>query len=260
MTSANDFITVDRSAGAVWLVTLNRPQKLNALSKQLLGQLASVLAEAEADPSLRCVILTGAGRAFSAGADVNEFISGGIAAYLDTDRLRCLAVIANFPKPLIAAVNGYALGGGCELAMACDIVIASDSAVFGQPEARLGSFPGDGGTQRLPRAVGKSFAMQMILTCEPITAEQAVQHGLASETVPAVQLLARAREVAEQICGVSPTALRFAKKAVLAAFELPLGVGLQEEQKLIIQSCETDDRREGLRAFQEKRKPMFEGR
>ena len=196
----------------------------------------------------------------SAGADVNEFVSSGIGAYLDSGRLKSLAAIANFAKPLIAAVNGYALGGGCELAMACDIVIASDAAVFGQPEARLGSFPGDGGTQRLPRAVGKSFATQMIFTCEPVTAQQAVQHGLASESVPPAQLLKRAREIADQISRVSPTALRFAKQAIRAAFDLPLDAGLQAEQMLIVRSCETDDRREGLRAFAERREPAFVSR
>jgi len=144
--------------------------------------------------------------------------------------------------------------------MACDIVIAADSALFGQPEARLGSFPGDGSTQRLPRAVGKSFASQMIFTCEPITAQLAVQHGLASESVPLAQLLPRAREIAGQICRVSPSALRFAKRAIGAAFELPLSSGLKEEQKLIVRSCEADDRREGLLAFEAKRDPRFTGR
>jgi enoyl-CoA hydratase len=239
---------------------LNRPQKLNALSKQLLGQLAAVLAKAEGDHGIACVVLTGAGRAFCAGADISDMLARGVESYADPERLSSWRAIQDFPKPIIAAVNGMALGGGLELALLCDIVIAAEGARFATPEIKIGAFPGDGGTQRLPRCVGKSFAMQMVLTGEMVDAALAERKGLVSEVVPAERLLERALEIASQIAGHSAAITPYAKKAVLVACETSLADGLQVEHRLAVEAFATHDRVEGLRAFAEKRPPAFIGR
>jgi len=238
---------------------MNRPEKLNALSLELLGALQSALASAERDDSVRCVILTGTGRAFCAGADIAD-MSRGIAAYEDPERIAAQTAVATFPKPLIAALNGYALGGGLELAMMCDIVIVADNARLGLPEINLGAFPGDGGTQRLPRLTGKSVAMQMILTGEAVDAHEAKRIGLASEVVAADELMSRAIELSSVIAARSPQALRRAKQAVLQAFETPLSAGLAFERTATAAIFATEDRTEAIRAFAEKRKPVFKGR
>lgn len=244
----------------VRVLTLNRPEKLNALSKELLAQLEAHLSDAAADATVGCVVITGNGRAFAAGADITDMLERGVASYVDPDRLKVWAAIEGFPKPMIAAVNGYALGGGLELALLCDILIASASASFATPEIKIGSFPGDGGTQRLPRLVGKSFAMQMVLTGMMVDATLAERKGLVSETVEPERLLDRAVEIAAEIARMSVAITPFAKKAVNLAFELPLADGIEEERRLTVEAFDTEDRVEGLRAFKEKRAPQFKGR
>jgi len=257
--SSGSLVLVERR-GRVLLLTLNRPEKLNALSKEVLRQLATALARAERDDGLSCVVLTGAGRAFSAGADITDMLERGVDSYADPERLGHLQAIEDFSKPMIAAVNGYAFGGGLELVLLCDIVIAAEGARFATPEIKIGSFPGDGGTQRLPRLVGKSFAMQMVLTGEMVDAALAERKGLVSEVVPGERVLPRALEIASSIAGKSAAITPYAKKAVLAAFETNLSEGLQIEHRLTIEAFGTEDRMEGLRAFAERRQPAFKGR
>lgn len=240
-------------------MTLNRPRKLNALSAALLADLDEYLTRAETDPGIGCAILTGTGRAFSAGADVSEMFARGVDAYADPERVQRWQHISRFGKPLVAAVNGFALGGGLELALLCDIIVASEGAQFGTPEINVGGFPGDGGTQRLPRAVGKSFAMQMVLTGALVDAAVAERKGLVSEVVPADRLMARAREIATLIAAKSVAVTPYAKRAVQAAFEQPLQEGLETERRLVIEAFAKSDRMEGLRAFMEKRPPRFRG-
>jgi enoyl-CoA hydratase len=242
------------------LLTLTRPEKLNALSIALLEELADHLSRAKLDDTIGCVILTGSGRAFSAGADIADQQQYGEDVPFNPGRLASWYAIQDFEKPLIAAVSGYALGGGNELAMLADIIIASDEAKFGQPEIRIGIFPGDGGTQRLVRAVGKSRAMQMILTGETIDAETALRAGLVSEVVPNSQLLSRAIELGGMIARNAPIALRTAKKSVLKAFELSLSEGLEVERELFREPFASEDRQEGMAAFLSRRPARFQGR
>jgi enoyl-CoA hydratase len=247
-------------APGIRLLTLNRPDKLNALSKALLAELSHLLSGYDADTEVGCVVLTGAGRAFAAGADISDMLERGVASYADPERLACWRAIEGFSKPIIAAVNGYALGGGLELALLCDIIIASQAAQFATPEIKIGSFPGDGGTQRLPRLVGKSFAMQMVLTGDMVDASLAERKGLVSEVVEADRLLPRALEIAAAIAAKSVAITPYAKKAVLAAFETELQSGLEIEHRLTVEAFGKEDRIEGLRAFAEKRAPAFRGK
>ena len=253
-------VRTEEPSPGIRLLTLNRPEKLNALSKELLGELRDLLAIHDADASVGCVVLTGAGRAFAAGADISDMLERGVASYSDPERLTCWRAIEGFSKPIIAAVNGYALGGGLELALLCDIVIASEAAKFATPEIKIGSFPGDGGTQRLPRLVGKSFAMQMVLTGEMVDAALAERKGLVSEVVAPERLLPRALELAASIAARSVAITPYAKRAVLAAFETDLKSGLEIEHRLTVEAFAKEDRVEGLRAFAEKRSPVFKGR
>lgn len=240
-------------------LVLNRPERFNALSRELVEALAGELAVLAVDEAVRCVILTGAGRAFAAGADVADMLERGLASYLDPRRLAAWDAIAAFPKPLIAAVNGYALGGGAELMMLCDIAIASTTARIGLPEVKVGVLPGDGGTQRLPRLVGKSNAMRLILTGEMVSAEEAVGLGWVSSACPPGQLLAEALALARLIAARPPRSVEAAKAAVQAAAELPLQQGLARERELVTAIFATEDRTEGMRAFLEKRPPDFKG-
>jgi enoyl-CoA hydratase/carnithine racemase len=260
---ANDpqpLVVASRPDAGIVLLRLNRPAKLNALSKPVLKELADQLGAVEADPGTACVILTGAGRAFSAGADINDMLERGLASYADPERLALWGRVQTFPKPMIAAINGFAFGGGLELALLCDILIAAENARFATPEITIGSFPGDGGTQRLARLVGKSFAMQMILTGQPIGADLAERKGLVSEVVPEAQLLARSVEIGRQIAAHSVAVTPYAKAAVNAAFEMPLAAGLTHERQLATEAFTLEDRHEGLRAFAEKRPPKFSGK
>lgn len=251
------YVIAGRPADRVLMLTLNRPEKLNALSMAFVSDLCGQLRQADEDDTVGCVVLTGAGRAFSAGADIADQHRYGDAVPFDPERLRNWSGIERFGKPLIAAVNGYALGGGNELAMIADIVIASERAVFGQPEIRIGIFPGDGGTQRLVRAVGKTVAMQMILSGQFIDAATAQRAGLVSEVVPHDELVGRATALAATIASHSLVALKAAKKAVLQAFETSLSAGLAYEREAMRLPFASPDRAEGMAAFLEKRPPRF---
>jgi enoyl-CoA hydratase len=249
-------------AQAVATVVIDRPEKRNALSAQVRAELVAALDQLEQDPDIRVVVITGAGeKAFVAGADIAEFASRTpIEQRAAMEGRRLFDVVAAYPKPTIAALNGVALGGGCELALACDIRIAARSARLGQPEVNLGLLPGGGGTQRLPRLVGLGRALRLILTGAIIGAEEAERIGLVDEVVDDDQLVGRAQELALGIARHSPLTLRLIKQAVRAAAEMPLAAGLELERELFITAFSSDDRREGVTAFLEKRAPEFRGR
>ena len=242
-------------------IRLNRPEALNALNTALMAELTAALDAAEADDAVRCVILTGSDKAFAAGADIKEMSGLGYPdTYLSDFITRTHERAARFRKPLIAAVAGYALGGGCELAMMCDIVIAADTARFGQPEVTLGIGPGIGGSQRLARAVGKAKAMDLVLTGRMMDAAEAERCGLVSRVVPAAELMTEAQTAAAKIAGLSPVAVTVCKEMVETAFETTLAQGLKSERRLFQALFATEDQKEGMAAFLEKRKPMFKGR
>jgi enoyl-CoA hydratase len=243
------------------LIRLNRPEALNALNTALMSELAQALDAAEADPEVRCVVLTGSEKAFAAGADIREMAALDYPdTYLSDFVTRTHERAASFRKPLIAAVSGYALGGGCELVMMCDIVIAADTAKFGQPEVTLGVGPGIGGSQRLTRAVGKAKAMDMVLTGRMIDAAEAERCGLVSRVVPATELMTEARAAAAKIAALSPVAVTVCKEMVETAFETTLSQGVKTERRLFQALFATEDQKEGMAAFLEKRKPAFRGR
>jgi enoyl-CoA hydratase len=248
--------------GGVAVLTINRPDKRNALNAATRSELVAALDRIRDDPAVRVLVITGAGdRAFVAGADIAEFAERTpLEQRAAMEGRRVFDEIASLPKPTIAMVNGFALGGGCELAMACDLRVASRSARFGQPEIRLGLIPGGGGTQRLPRLVGAGAALRMILSGEPVDAEEAFRIGLVDVLVDAGELRARTMDIAGTMAAYSPVALRLAKEAVAAAWETPLGAGLALERELFITAFASDDRREGVRAFMDKRAPDFSGR
>ncbi len=255
----DDLVLAETPVAGVQLLRLNRPAKANSLSTELVIRLCARLRAAAADPAIRCVVLTGSSKIFSAGADIAGMVNRGVDWYLDPERLERWREIQDFRKPVIAAVNGPAIGGGCELAMLCDIIVAGDDASFGQGEITIGVIPGDGGTQRLPRAVGKSLALQMILTGERIPAARACAAGLASEVVPAARAVARAIEIASAIASRAPLSVQLAKRAALAAYALPLSEGLAFERRRVTEVFGTADREEGMRAFLEKRPPRYSG-
>lgn len=254
------YLTLEQPAPLVWLITLNHPAKRNALSVPLLAELRRVLVAAEACDEVRAAVLTGGERFFSAGADIADMAARGVAGYADPARLSSWKAIENFSKPLIAAVNGFAIGGGNELMMLADIVIAADDATFSQREIVIGALPGDGATQRLPRAIGKTLAMKLVLTGEPLSADEAQRHGLVTEVVAPARVIARAVELASLIAARAPLAVRLAKRCVLDAFETSLQLGLQCEYRANLDVFKTEDRAEGHRAFVEKRAPSFKGR
>jgi enoyl-CoA hydratase len=241
-------------------ITLNRPKVLNALSPALVAELTGVLADLDADDSVRAVVLTGGPKVFAAGADIGDMANQGPVDQLLRDQTGRWAPIAGFKKPLIAAVNGYALGGGCEVVLMCDLVIAGDGARFGQPEINLGIIPGAGGTQRWPRTAGKYVAMEAMLMGAPITAQRAYEVGLVNKVVPAEMTIDVARRLARQIAEKPPLAVRMAKEAVQKAFETPLSEGLAAERKSFYFLFATEDQKEGMHAFLEKRKGAFKGR
>src|SRR3989440_2557304 len=253
------YILVERDE-RVGIVTLNRPKELNALRTDLVSEVATALEEFDRDEAIGCIVLTGAGdRAFAAGADIKEMsdkspidmLQGGFAAWL---RIR------NIQKPMIAAVGGYALGGGCELAMHCDMIVASENARFGQPEILLGIIPGAGGTQRLARTIGKFRTMEMVLTGVQIPAQELAALGLVNRVVPKGEHLTEAVKLAKTVAAQAPIAVRLAKEAVQAAFETSLTEGLELERKNFFLLFASEDMREGTRAFIEKRKAEFQGR
>lgn len=249
------------TAGGVTLIRLNRPQALNALNGVLLRELGEALASASADDAVRCVVLTGSEKAFAAGADIKEMSQKSYAEMFNGDFFTAGArAVEQFRKPIIAAVAGYALGGGCELAMLCDFILAADTAKFGQPEINLGVAPGIGGTQRLTRFVGKSKAMEMILTGRMMDAAEAERSGLVSRVVPADALLTEAMDAARKIAGLSPVAVMMNKELVQAAYETTLTTGVALERRLFHSLFAFDDQKEGMAAFVEKRKPDFRGR
>ncbi|KYQ96505.1 2,3-dehydroadipyl-CoA hydratase [Serratia plymuthica] len=241
-------------------LTLHRPEARNALSTPCLEQLAYRLEQADADAGVGAVVIAGAARFFAAGADLRELQQQDQPAALADRRPLLWQRLAQFSKPLLAAVNGYALGAGCELALACDLIICGESARFGLPEITLGLIPGAGGTQRLIRCVGKSLAAQMVLTGEAINATRALQAGLVSEVCVDALTLERAQQIAERISLQAPLALRAAKQALKQAEEVGLSQGLAFERQQFVALAATDDRREGIAAFFEKRMPNYQGR
>jgi enoyl-CoA hydratase len=246
---------------AVGLIRLNRPEALNALNNRLLAELCQALDAAEADPEVRCLVLTGSDRAFAAGADIKEMSDKSYADMFLSDVFGPAARrIEARRKPMIAAVSGYALGGGCELAMLCDFIIASETARFGQPEINLGVMPGIGGTQRLTRLVGKSKAMDMILTARMMDAAEAERSGLVSRVVPVDRLLEEALAAAETICQLGLPSVIAAKACVNQAFEGPLSAGVVHERQVFHTLFATEDQKEGMDAFLAKRKPEFRHR
>jgi enoyl-CoA hydratase len=254
-------LIVETPSVGVTLIRLNRPEALNALNSQLLGELSAALDAAEADDGVRCVVLTGSDRAFAAGADIKEMSDKSYAQMFASNFFGAAGRrVEQFRKPVIAAVAGYALGGGCELAMLCDFIIAAETAKFGQPEINLGVMPGIGGTQRLPRAVGKAKAMDMILTARMMDAAEAERAGLVSRVVAADKLLDEALAAAAKIASQSPLAVMMNKELVNTAFETTLATGVAVERRLFHSLFAFDDQKEGMAAFVEKRKPEFKGR
>lgn len=246
---------------AVGLITLNRPQALNALCNALIAELGQALDDMEADESIDCIVLTGSEKAFAAGADIKEmqsksYMDAYLADFITTGWER----VTTCRKPIIAAVAGYALGGGCEMAMMCDFILAADTAKFGQPEITIGTIPGAGGTQRLTRAVGKSKSMDMILTGRMMDADEAERAGLVSRIVPAADLVAEAMKTAAKIASLSRPSIMMAKEAVNRAFETTLSEGVRFERRLFHSTFATEDQKEGMAAFAEKRKPVFKNR
>lgn len=244
----------------VGLVTLNRPDVLNALSRATMDELVAALEAYDRDENIRCMVITGRGRAFAAGADIKEMADASAVQMLAGYRFQQYERLRQISKPLIAAVNGFALGGGCELAMICDIIVAAETAQFGQPEINLGIMPGAGGTQRLTRAIGKARAMEMILTGRPISARQAEAWGVVTRVVPAELVLEEAKRLAREIAGKPAVAVRLAKAAALKAFDTNLETGLDYERKCFYLLFATEDHTEGINAFIEKRAPHFKGR
>ncbi len=255
-----DFIKVTSSYEEhIALIELNRPKELNALNLQLMQELADSLETLNQDENVRVIILTGNEKAFAAGADIKQMAEKSAIDMLRIDQLTLWNRIRNNGKPLIAAVSGFALGGGCELAMICDMIIASETAKFGQPEIRIGVMPGGGGTQRLTRAVGKARAMEMVLTGKFISADEALSYGLVNRVVPVEMYLYEAVSLAKDIASMSPIAARLAREAVNRSFETHLDEGLQFERKNYYLTYASGDQKEGMRAFLEKRKPDFKG-
>jgi enoyl-CoA hydratase len=249
-----------RQEQRVGIVQFNRPKALNALNREMMAEVMDALEKFDADPEVGCLLVTGNERAFAAGADIKEMAEATPVdmlnnPFIDTwDRLRRLA------KPLVAAVSGFALGGGCEFAMACDMIVVSESAQFGQPEINLGVIPGAGGTQRLTRAVGKALSMEIVLGDRRLSADEAVRYGLANKVVPVESYLEEAIRFAAPIAAQAPVALRMAKEAVNAAFETSLQAGLAHERRLFYLLFSTQDQKEGMDAFVNKRRASWQGR
>jgi enoyl-CoA hydratase len=254
-----DLVLVERD-GPVAVVLLNRPDALNALSDELMDVLISRLTELDRDEGVRCIVLGGSERAFAAGADIAELAESSAIDLYYQRRVERWDAIAGLWTPLVAAVSGFCLGGGCELAMACDLIVASETAQFGQPETGVGVIPGAGGTQRLTRAVGKALAMDVILSGRFLSADEALRAGLVARVVAREAWLDEAKRVAHAIAEKAPVATRLAKEAVDRSFDSTLQLGLEHERRLLYLAFAAEDAKEGLNAFLEKRKPDFRGR
>jgi enoyl-CoA hydratase len=255
------FILVNESyAKHIALIKLNRPKELNALNLQLMLELKSAFQQLDENDEVRCIVITGNDQAFAAGADIKQMENKTAIDLLKIDQFETWDQIRKTKKPIIAAVSGFALGGGCELVMTCDMVIASETAKFGQPEIKLGIMPGAGGTQRLTKAVGKALAMEMVLTGKFISADEALASGLINKVVPIELYLEEAVKMAEEIAIQSPIAIRLAKESVLKAFDSSLQEGLYFERKNFYMCFASEDQKEGMKAFVEKRKPVFNGK
>lgn len=246
--------------GRVGLITLNRPQAMNALNNQLMRELMDALAAFDKNDAVGVMVITGNEKAFAAGADIKEMADQSIQQMMDRDHVAVFGRIRTIQKPVIAAVSGWALGGGCEVALSCDMIVASESAKFGQPEITIGVIPGAGGTQRLTRAVGKVIAMEMILNNRTLTAQEAHQFGMVNRVVPVEGYLDEALKLAEEIASRAPLAIRVAKKMINQAFERTLSDGLSEEKQQFYNLFATEDQKEGMQAFIEKRKPEWKGK
>ncbi|MCW5605114.1 MAG: enoyl-CoA hydratase/isomerase family protein [Burkholderiales bacterium] len=253
-------VLTERPAEGVALIRINRPEARNALNMEVRRLIARHLAEMTEDDAVRCIVLTGNEKSFAAGADIKEMAGAGTMEMLARGTHKLWSATAACPKPVIAAVSGFALGGGCELAMTCDIIIAGESAKFGQPEVKIGIIPGGGGTQRLVRAVGKYKAMKYILTGDLFGAKEAYEMGLVSEVVPDAEVEKRALAMAGQIAELSPLAIQQAKECVLRGLDASLDTGLALETRAIQLLFSSQDQKEGMAAFIEKRKPKFTGR
>jgi enoyl-CoA hydratase len=255
----SDLVLTEREP-PIAVVLLNRPQQLNALSDELMDELVGRLTELDREEAVRCVVLGGSERVFAAGADIEELARSSAVELYYQRRVERWDAIRALWTPLVAAVSGYCLGGGCELAMSCDLIVASETAEFGQPETGLGIIPGAGGTQRLTRAVGKSVAMDMILSGRRLSAREALAAGLVARVVARESWLEEAKRLARDIAAKAPVATRLAKESVDRAFEVPLAAGLEAERRALYLAFASEDAREGLTAFVAKRKPEFEGR
>lgn len=247
------------SRGRVGLVTLNRPQAMNALNNQLMREVMEALDEFDRDETIGAMVITGNEKAFAAGADIKEMADKSITEMMDRDHVAVFGRIRTIRKPVIAAVSGWALGAGCEVAMACDMIVASESARFGQPEVTIGVIPGAGGTQRLVRAVGKALAMEMILNNRTLTSQEAYQFGLVNRVVPVDGYLDEAIKLADEIASRAPLAIRAAKKMINQSYELSLSDGLAEEKQAFYNLFASEDQKEGMNAFIAKRKPEWKG-
>jgi enoyl-CoA hydratase len=258
-TMSYENIAVEKD-GAIGIVTLNRPQQLNALSYGLVKELALAMEALDQDPEVRVLVVTGGEKVFAAGADIKEMAEAGPFDERVQGRLAFRDRINKISKPVVAAVSGYALGGGCELALSCDIIVASETARFGQPEINLGTIPGSGGTQRLTRLVGKYRAMEMVLVGDYIDAAEARRLGLVNKVVPVELLLEEAKTIAGKIAAKAPLAVKFAKVSINKALNTPLDEGLEFERKSFYLLFSSADRKEGMKAFLEKRQPEFMGK
>jgi enoyl-CoA hydratase len=244
----------------VGLITLNRPQAMNALNNQLIREVMDALESFDKNDAIGVMVITGNEKAFAAGADIKEMADKSIQQMMDRDHVAVFGRIRTIRKPVIAAVSGWALGAGCEIALSCDMIVASESAKFGQPEVTIGVIPGAGGTQRLTRAVGKAVAMEMILNNRTLTAQEAYQFGLVNRVVPVVGYLNEALKLADEIASRAPLAVRAAKKMINQADERTLAEGLEVEKQEFYNLFDSEDQKEGMMAFIEKRKPEWKGR
>ena len=243
----------------VGLVQLNRPKALNALNRQMMEEIVIALRSYDEDPNIGAIVITGDGRAFAAGADIKEMLEASSVQMLSNDTISLWDQVTDIKKPVLAAVSGWCLGGGNELAMACDMIVASESAKFGQPEINIGVIPGAGGTQRLTRAVGKALAMEMVLNNRHLSAAEALQYGLVNKVVPDELYLEETMKLAAEIASRAPLAVRFGKEMVNQAFETSLTEGIADERRNFYFLFSTDDQREGMQAFVEKREAQWRG-